>query len=209
MISIVDLKGEYFDKNLSLEICPSSRVAIIFPRDTAVREFIRLFLGMERPIEGYIEIDQKKVHEFSKEEIIEWRKNTGVLFRDGGLISNLKLWENITLPVMYHGLIPYDKIVEKGLEVLRRTGISKEPMSPVTGLNLFERRLVSMARLMLMNPRITIYENIFYGLSMDERLRLLELSNTVDGIRIYLLLSDEMLPFIKPEISLDIRGMDD
>ncbi len=205
MISIVDLKGEHFNKNLSLEIGPSSKVAIIFQRDIAVREFIRLFLGMKRPLNGYIDINQRKVHEFSDEEIIVLRKNTGVLFKDGGLISNLKLWENMTLPVMYHGLIPYDKIEEKGLEVLRKTGISKEPMSPVTELNLFEKRMVSMARLVLMNPPITIYENIFYGLSMDERLRLLELSNTLDGVRVYLILSDEMLPFIEPEISVDMR----
>lgn len=205
MISIVELRGENFKKRVTLDISGSSRTAIIFPQESAMREFIRILLCMKHPLEGYIEIDSKRINNLSGDEMVELRKKIGVLFQDGGLISNLKVWENITLPILYHRLMPYDKIEVKGIEILKSIGFDKEPMSPVTILSLFEKRLVSMARLTLLEPPLIIYENIFYGLSMDEKLRLLNLSNIKESTKIYLLLSDEMLSFIKPDISVDIR----
>jgi ABC-type transporter Mla maintaining outer membrane lipid asymmetry ATPase subunit MlaF len=93
---------------------------------------------------------------------------------NGGLISNLRVWENIILPTQYHGIVLAGEIEDNVTQLLVQCGLEdKSAISELLlklpdQLSLFEKRLVGFVRAMLMSPELIIYDAMNEGLSRDE-----------------------------------------
>jgi phospholipid/cholesterol/gamma-HCH transport system ATP-binding protein len=101
----------------------------------------------------------------------------GIVWGGGGLVSNLKVWENLLLPVMYHQKKAPAACEEQVVDLLRRLGIEDALMAgylqslPGT-LPAQVQRLLGCVRAALMEPEVMIYESVFEGLQRDVRARL-------------------------------------
>ena len=62
----------------------------------------RLIAGLEQPDSGEVIIESQSIYNIQEAELFALLKNVGIVWRDGGIISNLKVWENILLPASYH-----------------------------------------------------------------------------------------------------------
>lgn len=96
---------------------------------------------------------------------------------NGGLISNLRVWENIILPVQYHGIEVAGTLEDSVAQLLIQCGLEDE--AAISGLllklpdqlSLYEKRLVGFVRAMLMGPELIIYDSLIEGLSRKELAR--------------------------------------
>jgi ABC-type transporter Mla maintaining outer membrane lipid asymmetry ATPase subunit MlaF len=99
---------------------------------------------------------------------------------NGGLISNLRVWENIVLPVQYHGIEVAGKLEDNVAQLLVRCGLEDEAaMSDLLlklpdQLSLYEKRLAGFVRAMLMSPELIIYDSMNEGLSRKELARVVK-----------------------------------
>ena len=95
---------------------------------------------------------------------------TGIISPDGGLLSNIRVDENILLPLNYHGL-PMATVEQKIIELFGLCGLNETETRDLmvklpSQLSSFQKRLVGFVRSTLMNPRIIsqlfsgIYGNI-------------------------------------------------
>ncbi|MDO8991360.1 MAG: hypothetical protein Q7U91_17175 [Sideroxyarcus sp.] len=99
---------------------------------------------------------------------------------NGGLVSNLRVWENIILPVQYHGIEVAGKLEDNVVQLLVQCGLEDE--IAVSGLllklpdqlTLYEKRLVGFVRAMLMSPELIIYDSMNEGLSRKELARVVK-----------------------------------
>jgi phospholipid/cholesterol/gamma-HCH transport system ATP-binding protein len=106
-------------------------------------------------------------------------EQTGVVIvpHDGGLISNLRVWENIILPVQYHCIQIAGKLEDRVAQLLVQCGLEDE--AAVSNLlqrlpdqlSLYEKRMVGFVRAMLMSPELIIYDSMNEGLSRKELAR--------------------------------------
>jgi ABC-type transporter Mla maintaining outer membrane lipid asymmetry ATPase subunit MlaF len=93
---------------------------------------------------------------------------------NGGLISNLRVWENIILPVQYHGIQLPGKLEDNVMTLLDQCGLSDETVVSALmlklpdQLSLYEKRLVGFVRAMLIGPELIIYDGLNEGLSRKE-----------------------------------------
>lgn len=94
---------------------------------------------------------------------------------DGGLIGNLKIWENLVLPAAYHGdgKPRYGELEQRAARVFAQFGISGASFEALCTtlpdhLGRFEQRLCAFVRAMLTEPRIMVYDSLFDGLSREE-----------------------------------------
>ncbi|MFH2135391.1 MAG: hypothetical protein ABII81_09490 [Pseudomonadota bacterium] len=93
---------------------------------------------------------------------------------NGGLISNLRVWENIILPVQYHGIQLPGKLEDNVSTLLDQCGLSDETLVSAFMLNLpdqlslYEKRLAGFVRAMLMGPELIVYDGLNEGLSRKE-----------------------------------------
>lgn len=93
---------------------------------------------------------------------------------NGGLISNLRVWENIILPVQYHGIQLPGTLEDNVSTLLDQCGLSDEAEVSALmfklpdQLSLYEKRLAGFVRAMLMGPELIIYDGLKEGLSRKE-----------------------------------------
>lgn len=140
---------------------------ILTETDSDKRLLIRLLTGIIMPDSGKVFILGEDISSVEHDKLNGIRKRTGVVLNNGGLISNLKLWENIMLPAMYH-TDQSQKTIEKNMaDVLEKIGYD-DTLEILPGLlPSYKKKLVGFARAALMEPDIMIYDSIFDGLNMS------------------------------------------
>jgi ABC-type transporter Mla maintaining outer membrane lipid asymmetry ATPase subunit MlaF len=97
----------------------------------------------------------------------------GFVPADGGLISSLNGWENITLPVAYHAPQRIPELFDEVQELLEDLGgvddsvLRKLPEE----MTLYEKRLVAYVRALLEKPALLLVETVAAGLGPTKRRR--------------------------------------
>jgi ABC-type transporter Mla maintaining outer membrane lipid asymmetry ATPase subunit MlaF len=97
----------------------------------------------------------------------------GFVPADGGLISSLNGWENITLPVAYHAPQRIPQLFEEVRELLEDLGgvddrlLHKLPED----MTLYEKRLAAYVRALLERPALLLFETAAAGLGPTKRRR--------------------------------------
>ena len=97
---------------------------------------------------------------------------TALVAPDGGLLGNLKVDENLMLPLSYHG-IALDSVEQRIVELFGAGGLNETDIQSLlvkvpSQLTLFQKRLVGFVRSALGNPRVIVYDSIWEGVSKTE-----------------------------------------
>lgn len=145
----------------SCEIKSGSCTLITTEREDESFVLAALMTGMKLPESGSITISGRITAESTPDELSQLRSRLGVVPPGGGLVSNLKVWENIFLPFLYHRGEPAEAEEESVDACLRDLGYTSKKMALPAHLTLYEKRVVAFARATLMKPDIMIYCNIF------------------------------------------------
>lgn len=161
-------------RDLSFAIRPGAVCVITTESDFDTAHLARLLLGIARPERGKVFLFGENLAHLSEEEITRLCRKVGVVWSSGGLISNLKAWENAVLPLWYHQGRQFPETEERLVGFLSRLGIEEEQIDnflqgTVSSLSAHQRRVLSLARAMLVEPDLMIYESSFKGLSHEKR----------------------------------------
>ncbi len=101
--------------------------------------------------------------------------SVGWVPENGGLISNLKAWENITLPLWYHGKRHVPETEARVARWLKTLGVEEQAMerfmaSPAGYLTSLERKRAGLLRGLVLAPRALIADAaLFHGLPQGMR----------------------------------------
>lgn len=129
----------------------------------------RHLLGLERPREGRVLVFGQNTKTVSPKELVQLRQRIGLLQGLGGLVSNLKAWENLTLPLYYHRSLGHKEIEGIALPLLERVGYTGRYMELPGHLTLFQKKQIGLARALVLDPDLVIYESPEQGLNQQEK----------------------------------------
>lgn len=160
-------------QSVSFAVEPGALVAFHSPKQEASDGIVRLLLGLRRPESGSVTVLGMDPAALAEPELSRFRQRLAVVFPDGGLVSNLKVFENVLLPGYYHGRQPLPALEERGEELLRRVGYDGALMELPGNLSLYQRRLVGQARAFMMEPELMVYNGVLGGLNEEERGRII------------------------------------
>jgi hypothetical protein len=98
---------------------------------------------------------------------------TAYVSSGGGLISNLRVGENIILPATYHFSALPEKFEAQIVSILSELGYGQTAASQLiaklpANLSIFERRLVSFTRAAIQQPEVIVYDSLWADLSARE-----------------------------------------
>lgn len=172
-LTFKDVVMEEAGEPASFSAPAGSLLALITSRQDDSDRLVRLLLGLARPAAGSVTTLGQELAFASGKDLERLRGRVAVVHPAGGLISNLKVWENLVLPLEYHGALSPAQIEERGRRVLRRVGYSGSPMELPGHLTLYQKRLVGLARAMLIEPELIVYNAVLAGLREDERTAML------------------------------------
>ena len=141
-----------------------SIVAIMGPSGVGKTTILRLISGQLQPASGEIEVNGQLVSNLSRRELYECRKDIGVLLQNGALFTDLTVFENIATPLREHTDLDEAAITERVMVKLESVGLAgTEELMPHSLSGGMARR-VALARAVILNPRIVLFDEPMTGL---------------------------------------------
>jgi len=150
--------------SVSMDIKRGSIVAIMGPSGVGKTTILRLISGQLHPNRGSVQVDGKLISGLSRKELYECRKETGVLLQDGALFTDLTVFENVAAPLREHTSLSEDEIRDRVTEKLNSVGLVNTSELMPHSLSGGMARRVALARAVIMNPKIVLFDEPMTGL---------------------------------------------
>ena len=125
---------------------------------------MRHMLGLKRPSEGSIRILGKDVTKIGTKELYKLRRQMGVAFQGGALLSSLSVGENVCLPLREHTKLDENTIQimsRMKLEMMNLAGFEDLMPSELSGGML---KRAGLARAVIMDPKLLFFDEPSAGL---------------------------------------------
>jgi phospholipid/cholesterol/gamma-HCH transport system ATP-binding protein len=172
-------------KGLNISIPRGKVTAIMGPSGTGKTTLLRLITRQLRPDSGTILIDGVDIAQLDQKELYKLRRRFGMLFQNGALLTDISVFENVAFPLREHTTLPNRLIRHIVLTKLHAVGLRGPADMMPAELSGGMARRVALARAMVMDPEILIYDEPFVGLdpiSMGVIVRLVRKMNDALGI---------------------------
>lgn len=159
--------------------------AVMGPSGTGKTTLLRLITAQVAATSGTVSVLGKDLGQADKAEIYSLRKRMGMLFQNGALLTDMSVFENVAFPVRENTDLPEPLIRRLVLSKLQSVGLRGAAELMPTELSGGMARRVALARAIVMDPEILIYDEPFVGLdpiSMGVILRLIKQMNVALGI---------------------------
>ena len=167
---IVSLKKVSFSRDdhlifsdLSFDIVPGTINVIMGPSGTGKTTLVRLMTGQLQPCEGEVEVFQQPLSALSAVQLRGLRQQMGILFQQGGLFTDLTVFENVAFPLRQHTDLTERMIRDLVMLMLNAVGLSESSQLRVEELSGGMVRRASLARAIVMSPQIVFYDEPFAG----------------------------------------------
>ncbi|MGB0205522.1 MAG: cell division ATP-binding protein FtsE [Neptuniibacter sp.] len=116
---------------------------------------LKLIMLMERPSRGRVQIAEKDLAEFSREDIPYHRRRIGVVFQNHQLLFDRSVFDNVAMPLQISGYEPED-IGKRVRAALDKVGLlHKENLNPIT-LSTGEQQRIGIARAIVHKPQLLL-----------------------------------------------------
>lgn len=189
LIEIHDLKYSrgarpIFD-GLNLAIKRGEVTALMGPSGTGKTTLLRLITRQLIPQQGVILVDGTDISKLSLKKLYELRQRFGMLFQNGALLTDISVFENVAFPLREHTRLTNRLIRHVVLTKLHAVGLRGAADMMPSQMSGGMARRVALARAMVMDPEILIYDEPFVGLdpiSMGVIVRLVRKMNDALGI---------------------------
>lgn len=219
MVPLIEIRGVVFGYDgrkildgAELEVWPGERIGITGPNGSGKTTLLHLIVGLLKPSQGAIRVFGKdRVRE---EDFKEVRRRVGLLFQD----PDDQLFCPTVLEDVAFGPL---NLGRKGPEakaqarrILAQLGLSHLEARPIHALSGGEKRLVSLASILAMEPEVLLLDEPTTGLDEETKERVLEIlkgscstyivvSHDRDVLRastdrLFLLRSGRLYPLIGP-----------
>jgi phospholipid/cholesterol/gamma-HCH transport system ATP-binding protein len=177
--------GKTVLRGLDIGIRRGQVTAIMGPSGTGKTTLLRLITGQIAPDAGEVLVDGRSVPRLSRRDLYALRRRMGMLFQNGALLTDLDVFENVAFPLREHARLPERLVRTIVLTKLHAVGLRGAADMLPRQLSGGMGRRVALARAIVMDPDILIYDEPFAGLdpiSMGVVMRLIRSLNDALGI---------------------------
>ncbi len=185
-IELRDVQHTYDEDPVLLDISFTVRygemMVILGGSGSGKSTILRLVLALIKPDEGEILIDGQDITIMKEEQLFEVRRNMGIVFQGGALFDSSSIRDNVGYRLIEAGW-PEDKIDEEVRRQLRFTEFDEDIDVMPSELSGGKRRVVAIARAMVGDPRILLFDEPTAGLDPPSARNLCELAAKYRNIR--------------------------
>jgi len=125
---------------------------------------LRSLIGLEKPDSGNIEIDGQDITFMSETELIPIRKKVAYAFQGGALFDSSSVYENLAYPLREHTLLTESQIADKIKKQLTEFGLADALQLFPSELSGGMQKRVGLARAMMLDPEVILYDEPTAGL---------------------------------------------
>jgi phospholipid/cholesterol/gamma-HCH transport system ATP-binding protein len=168
MIEVRDLKksfgGNVILDGVSLRIEDGESVVIIGRSGGGKSVLLKHIIGLLQPDSGTVQIDGEYICRMNERQLIGVRAKFGMVFQGAALFDSMTVEENVGFPLMRKGTHTPAEIAKqvcRALDVVGLFGTEKKKPAELSG---GMRKRVGLARAIIYEPRIVLYDEPTTGL---------------------------------------------
>ena len=179
------LGGKVIFDSLDLEIPRGSISAIMGPSGTGKTTLLKHITGQLHGDSGTVLVDGQDVARLGREDLFRLRERVGYLFQNSALLSDYDVFENVAFPLRAHTKLPEDLIRNIVLMKLQAVGLRGASRLMPSELSGGMARRVALARAIVFDPMLILYDEPFVGLdpiALNQVLKLIRTLNRELGI---------------------------
>lgn len=149
---------------ISLTVPAGQVTAILGPSGCGKTSLLKLIGGQLKPTRGEVRFAGKVVHEQDTDNLYALRRGMGMMQQQGGLFSDLSVFENIAFPMRERTRLPEDIIFDLVMMKLDAVGLRGAHGLFPNELSGGMARRVALARAIALDPQLIMYDEPFSGL---------------------------------------------
>lgn len=152
-------------KDVSLKLYKGENLAVLGKSGSGKSVLIKCIVRLFDSFDGTIKAFGEDVSKLSGDGLSELRKKIGFLFQSGALYDSMTVRQNLEFPLMrIKRKISKKEALEKVEEVLENVGLSDSIDKMPSQLSGGMRKRISLARTIIVDPMIILYDEPTTGL---------------------------------------------
>jgi phospholipid/cholesterol/gamma-HCH transport system ATP-binding protein len=151
-------------EGISLAIPKGRLVAIMGGSGCGKTTLLRLIGAQLRPTAGRVRIAGEDIHALDDEGLYRLRRRMSMLFQFGALFTDMTVFENVAFPLREHTELPETMVRDLVLMKLQSVGLRGAHRLMPAELSGGMARRAALARAMVLDPMLVLYDEPFAGL---------------------------------------------
>jgi phospholipid/cholesterol/gamma-HCH transport system ATP-binding protein len=170
MIRIDGLWKAFGDKEvlrgISLEVEEGTTFVVLGASGSGKTVLLKHVIGLLKPDRGTVHVDGREISALTGRELNEARRVFGMVFQGSALFDSMTVFDNVAFPVRERERrIPHDELLARVVESLRVVDLGEDVLDEWPAqLSGGMRKRVSLARALVANPKIVLYDEPTTGL---------------------------------------------
>jgi phospholipid/cholesterol/gamma-HCH transport system ATP-binding protein len=161
-------------ENISFKVGHGEMRILLGPAGVGKSVLLKLVNGLLRPDSGKIFVFGKEITAMKEDDLFELRGSIGTVFQEGALFDSLSVRDNVGYRLMEEHL-PDEEITARVQEALRFVELEHTLEKFPSELSGGMRRRVAIARAIVTNPKLILYDSPTGGLDPITSTTIIEL----------------------------------
>ena len=151
-------------RGIDLNVYPGEVLALMGGSGCGKSVLLRMIVGLEKPDSGTIQFKSEFIENLSEQNLVPVRKKIAYVFQYGALFDSFSIKENLAYPLREHTKFTETEIYQKVLSTLEQVGLKGTESLYPSDLSGGMQRRVGVARSIIMNPEVILYDEPTTGL---------------------------------------------
>jgi len=168
MIEVKNLSKSFDEKgvlsDLNFSVAHGQSVAIVGKSGAGKSVLLKCLIGLVKPDEGTIYVDNKLINSMSFGQLQEIRSKIGMVFQFGALFDSMTVGENISLALQKLTKLSVDEIKKRVYNSLEEVGMADTEDLMPSELSGGMKKRVGIARAIAIKPAYLFYDEPTTGL---------------------------------------------
>jgi phospholipid/cholesterol/gamma-HCH transport system ATP-binding protein len=189
LIQLEDVHFGYGERpvleGVSLQIPKGKVTALMGASGGGKTTVLRLIGGQYRANAGRVLFDETDIGASGREALYQARRRMGMLFQFGALFTDMSVFDNVAFPLREHTALPQTMVRDIVLMKLQAVGLRGARDLMPSQISGGMARRVALARAMVLDPELMMYDEPFAGLdpiSLGTAARLIRQLNDTLGL---------------------------
>lgn len=149
---------------VSLNLQRGRTTVIVGPSGTGKSVLLKHIAGLLRPDRGEVWFGDRRVDTMREAELVEIRRKIGFLFQMGALFDSMSVQANVEFPLVEHTRMSPVERAERCAAALRMVGLDGTQRKMPADLSGGQRKRVALARAIVLEPDLILYDEPTTGL---------------------------------------------
>ena len=167
--------GHEVHKGVTFTLNKGETIGLLGASGTGKSVLLRSIIGLEFIDEGKILFEGQEIQDLSETDYFKVRLQLSYSFQSGALFDSLTVYQNLAFPLVEHTDLSSEEINDRILEMLKLIDLKgKEHLLPAELSGGMQKR-VGMARSIILNPKVVLYDEPTAGLDPSNTLNIINL----------------------------------